>query len=88
LKGDFPPYAYPDGDAYRGIDVDVCRAVCDIIGVELEIKAFPNDELITMIRYGKADIAAGGLYPSEDSGEQCDFSVPYASCEQVILVRK
>jgi polar amino acid transport system substrate-binding protein len=89
VASDFPPYEYDGEDgAIIGLDIDVARAVCDLLHVDLEIKTADKDIRLTSVRFGKADMALGGLYLNDADAEIVDFSDPYVTCKQVIVVRK
>ena len=81
------PFSYIDTTgAYAGLNVQVAIAVCDHLGVELEIAEFQTGELITAVWYGKADIALGWL--PGDILDRVNLSDPYANSSHVIIVRK
>ncbi len=89
FDGAFPPYSYDDGSGnIVGLDVDVARAVCDYLHVDMEIAVVPREELVTTVQFGKADLSLGGVTNNEEDAELVDFSMPYAGCTQVIVVRK
>ena len=89
LVGEFPPYSYDDGRGNTiGIDVDVARAVCDIIHVQMKITLSDKSSLVTMVQYGKADLALGSITDNEADKQLVDFSNPYTKTTQVIVVRK
>jgi len=87
LPPDSPPYSFrgEDGEFY-GFDVDVARAVCDFLGVELRIIEEEARELITAVWFGRADLAMGWL--PDDVDEQVSISEPYADTSQVVIVRR
>ncbi len=89
FDGNFPPYSYDDGSGKLvGLDVDVARAVCDILRVDMEILLVPRGELVTTVQYGKADLSLSGVTNNEADVLLVDFSDPYTTCTQVIVVRK
>lgn len=88
FRADFAPYSYLDGEGRpAGLDIDVARAVCDILGVDVEFVLTDTDELVTAVRYGKADLALGGLCASEEVSELVNFSEPYTQAVLGIFVR-
>lgn len=83
------PFAYTDENGQAaGIDIDVARAVCDKIDAGLVIRDGKGDDLIYMVRSGRADFALGRLTKTEENEELAAFSQPYYTCRQVIIVRK
>jgi len=87
IPPDSPPFSYKDinGDLV-GMDVEVARAVCDFLGVELEIIEYDAWELANAVWFGRADMALGWL-PVEGEG-LVNISEPYANAEHVVIVRR
>lgn len=83
----FEPYEYYDNQEIVGIDVDMARAVCDILGMELKIEDMEFDSIINAVTSGKADVGIAGLTITEDRLENVDFTDPYTTATQVIIVR-
>lgn len=87
-NAEFPPYESMEGDKVVGIDADMMQAVCDVLGMELEIENIEFDSIIPEIQSGKADVGAAGMTVTEDRLKNVDFSDSYATGTQVIIVRK
>ncbi|MGN1101107.1 MAG: transporter substrate-binding domain-containing protein [Huintestinicola sp.] len=87
-NAEFPPYESMSGEDVVGFDVDMMTAVCDIIGMELEIENMAFDSIIAAVDSGKADVGAAGMTVTEDRLENVNFSDPYTTATQVIIVRK
>ena len=83
----FEPYEYHEGDEIVGIDPEMAQAVCDILGMELQIEDMEFDSIIAAIQSGKADIGVAGMTVTEDRLENVDFTDTYATSKQVIIVR-
>ena len=71
-----------------GFDVDMMRAVCDKLGVELVIEDMAFDSIISAVDSGKADVGVAGMSVTKDRLKNVNFSDPYTSASQVIIVRK
>ena len=84
----FEPYEYYDGDTIVGIDAEMAQAVCDKLGYELKIEDMEFDAIINAVQSGKADIGVAGMTVTEDRLKSIDFSDPYTTATQVIIVRK
>ena len=85
---DSPPFSVMDMyGGFSGLDIEVARAVCDVLGVELQIIEYDAWELVTAVRYGRADLALGWL-PSEGEEHLIHISEPYAHAEHVVVVRR
>ena len=85
-NAEFPPYEYHEGDKIVGIDVEICQAIADELGRELVIEDMAFDSVITSVYTGKADLGAAGLTVTEDRLKNINFSTPYATAAQVIIV--
>ncbi len=84
----FPPYELLEGDKVVGFDADMMKAVCDKLGYELKIENMDFDSIIAAVDSGKADVGAAGMTVTEDRLKNIDFSNPYTTATQVIIVRK
>ena len=87
-NAEFPPYEYHDANEIVGIDVDICSAIAEKMGLELEIEDIAFDSIIPELTSGKADIGAAGMTVTEDRKQTVDFSDTYATAKQVIIVKE
>ena len=83
----FEPYEYYENQEIVGIDADMAQAVADILGMELKIEDMEFDSIINAVTSGKADIGVAGMTITEDRLLNVDFSDPYTTATQVIVVR-
>lgn len=84
-----PPYSYYDSNTQPvGLDIDIARAVCDILHVEMEVSVVDVSDLIITVQYGKADFSLGGVTNNEEDAKLVVFSNPYTVCTQVIVTRR
>lgn len=86
----FPPYEMyaDDGTTIVGIDAEMAQAVCDKLGYELKIEDMEFDAIINAVVSGKADMGVAGMTITEDRQKNVDFTDPYTTATQVIIVRK
>ncbi len=84
----FEPYEYYDGTVVVGIDADIAQAICDKLGMTLQIEDMEFDAIITAVQSGKADFGIAALTVTEERLENVSFSTTYAVSRQVIVVRK
>ena len=87
-NAEFPPYEYHEGNEIKGIDVEICWAVAEKLGLELQIEDVAFDAIIPEVASGKADLAAAGMTVTEDRKQNMDFSDTYATSIQLILVQE
>ena len=85
---DFPPYDYLYGEEYAGIDMDIIRAVCKEIGYKPEFRQNNFDSIIMSVKQHKADMGASGFTITDDRKQNVDFSEPYTTVKQVVVVLK
>lgn len=84
----FEPYEFYSNQEVVGIDAEMARAVCDKLGYELKIEDMEFDSIINAVTSGKADMGVAGMTITEDRLKSVDFSTPYTTATQVIIVRK
>ena len=84
----FEPYEYYSEEKIVGIDADLAQAICDKLGMELEIEDMEFDSIITAVQSGKADIGVAGMTVTEDRLKNIDFTDSYTTAKQVIIVKK
>ena len=82
------PFSYINTDGeFAGLNVDVARAVCDYLGLELIIVSVEVANLIPEVMNGRVDIALGWL-PDDLGDNLVNVSEPYADIAQVVIVRR
>lgn len=86
-NAEFPPYEYYEGDKVVGIDAEIAAAIAADMGYTLVIEDMAFDSIIAAVQSGKADIGAAGMTVSEDRLKSIDFSDPYTTASQVIIVK-
>lgn len=85
-NAEFPPYEYYEEGVVTGIDIDIMQAVCDKLGMELEIEDMAFDSIISAVSTGKVDIGASGFTVTEERKKNINFSDTYAISKQVVIV--
>ena len=83
----FKPYEYYENGEITGFDVDMMNAICDKLGMTLKIEDMEFDAIINAVQSGKADVGAAGMTMTEDRLKSIDFSSPYTTAKQVIIVK-
>ncbi|MCR5418814.1 MAG: transporter substrate-binding domain-containing protein, partial [Lachnospiraceae bacterium] len=84
----FAPYEYYQNSVIIGIDVDLAQAICDKLGYELAIKETEFEDIPEAVSSGKVDMGIAAMSITEDRLKIIDFSDPYTTSSQVIIVRK
>ena len=79
--GDLVPLGY-QGSKTRsivGLDVDVCAAIAEYLGVKLDLKTVSVDARIPSLETGRIDVMTASLAYTPVRAKQIDFSSAYMS---------
>ena len=88
-NAEFPPYESKDNKGnVVGIDVDIMKAICDMLDMDLEIKDTAFDSILANVERKMADVGVAGMTITEERRKQVDFTDPYTTAKQVVIVRK
>ncbi len=82
----FPPFEYIENNEVVGVDVEIAQALADELGVTLVVENVKFDTIVPSIDAGKADVGIAGMTITEDRKETVDFSDPYITSVQYIIV--
>ena len=82
----FPPFEYIDGTEPAGVDVDICKAIADKLGVELKVVDMDFDGVINALVAGKGDIIGAGMTITPEREESVDFSEVYFTSAQYMIL--
>ncbi len=90
IDPEYPPFSYLGDDGnYTGFDVEVCQAVCDLLGWKLEIFGVNWDEKLVQLDSMECDCVWSGmtiLDSMKEAGYQ--ISAPYYDNTQVLVVKE
>lgn len=87
-KFDYPPYSFSDDHGRpAGYNVELLRAVAEVMGLDIEVRVGPWDEIRTALQNGEID-AIAGMYYSADRDRQVDFSPPYTAVNHAVFVHQ
>ena len=89
IDPEYPPFSYLGDDGnYTGFDVEVCQAVCDSLGWELEIFGVNWDEKLVQLDSMECDCVWSGM-TILDSMKEAGYviSEPYYDNTQVLVVK-
>src|SRR5574344_2722716 len=84
----FAPYEYYQNNEIVGVDVEGGKKIAEKLGKKLVVRDVAFDSIINELNSGKADFAAAGMSIDEERKKSVDFSIEYATSEQVVVVRK
>ncbi|WP_276272569.1 basic amino acid ABC transporter substrate-binding protein [Haloarcula litorea] len=84
----FPPFEMKEGGELVGFDIDLLEAVVGQSDYELSgWEEFEFDSLIPALTNDNIDVIAAGMTINEKRDETIDFTDPYYSSDQAIVVR-
>ncbi|WP_448532394.1 basic amino acid ABC transporter substrate-binding protein [Pseudothermotoga sp.] len=86
-SADFPPFEYIENGQFVGFDMDLMREIAKIAGFELKFVDMSFDSLIPALRVGQIDVAAAAMTITEERKKVVDFSMPYWTADQSIIVK-
>lgn len=90
----FPPYEFyflnpeTNEEELSGFEMALAQGLAAELGVEFKLVEQQFAGLITALRAGDLDVIISGMSIKPDRQEQVDFSDPYYSGTQIMLVRK
>lgn len=88
-NAEFPPYENITEDGLIvGMDIDIMKAVCDELDIKLEVENTAFDSVIVSVERGISSVAASGITITPERLEHVDFSDPYTTAKQVVIVRE
>lgn len=85
-NAEFPPFEYLEDGKVVGFDVDLINALGKEMGREIVIKDMSFDGLLPALQTGKVDIVIAGMTATPEREKTVNFSSPYYSANQVIIV--
>ncbi len=89
IDPEYPPFSYLGDDGnYTGFDVEICQAVCDYLGWDLEIFGVNWDEKLVQLDSFECDCVWSGM-TILDSMKEAGYtlSAPYYDNTQVLVVK-
>ena len=83
----FAPYEFIYNGEIVGVDIAIMNAVAEKLGKKIVVSDVDFNTICTSVQNGKADVGAAGITIRPDRAEQVDFSIPYSSTEQYVIVK-
>ncbi len=89
IDANFPPFAYigPDGQP-TGFDVDSLNWIAKEMGFKVTHQPMEWSGIVASLKAKKIDMIYSGLSLTEERATQIDFSDPYWTIKQVVVVPK
>ena len=83
----FAPFEFISNGEVVGVDIAICEEIAKEIGVKLVVKDVAFNTILGAIESGKAAIGAAGITITDERKDQVDFSIPYTTSKQFIVVK-
>jgi polar amino acid transport system substrate-binding protein len=88
-SGNMPPMTQVDKDGkVTGFDIDMARLMAAGMGVKLEIKTMPFDQLLPALEHGEVDVVISNLTMTPERNMHVAFAGPYLSSGKCIITRR
>ncbi len=91
-NAEFPPFEFVAGtgviDQYDGIDMAIAKQIAEENGMTAAVENMEFDSLIVALQNGQIDAVIAGMTVTEERLEAVDFSTPYYTATQVMIVRE
>ena len=91
-NAEFPPFEFVTSngviDQYDGIDMAIAKQIAEENGMTAAIENMEFDSLLIALENGQIDAAIAGMTVTEERQEQVDFSTPYYTATQVMIVKE
>lgn len=88
-NAEFPPFEYVDDNGdFDGFDIALMQAVCDKMGVKMEVNNMEFKSLLGAMQLNSIDVIAAAMTVTEERQQSVDFTDSYYEAKQVIIVNK
>lgn len=84
----FEPFEYRKNNEVVGFDVEMGKQIAKDMGKKLKVEDMDFGGIIAAVQTGKVDIGLAGMTANDERRESVDFSEPYFTAQQVVVVRK
>ena len=90
-NAEFPPFEFVASsgviDQYDGIDMAIAKQIAEENGMTAAIENMEFDSLLVALQNGQIDAVIAGMTVTEERLEAVDFSTPYYTATQVMIVK-
>ena len=91
-NAEFPPFEYISAegviDEFDGIDMVIAKTIAEENGMKAVIENMEFDSLLIALQNGMIDAVIAGMTVTEERAEAVDFTTPYYTATQVMIVAK
>jgi glutamine transport system substrate-binding protein len=83
----YPPFEYKDGNDYKGIDIDLIKAIAKKEGFKIELNPMDFGGIIPAMQANQLDVAIAGMSITDERKKIVDFSDPYFDAGLIVVVK-
>lgn len=91
-SADFPPFEFMTDNGiigqYDGIDMAIAKQIADENGMTAAIVDMEFESLLDALQNDQVDAVIAGMTVSDKRSEQADFSIPYYTATQVMIIKE
>jgi len=89
VRGDhnYPPYEFQTKNGPTGFNVEIMRAVAEVMGLGIEVRLGPWREVRSDLEAGRIDVLTG-MSHSKDRDLKVDFCAPHLVVSHAVFVRR
>ncbi len=91
-NAEFPPFEYISAEGvigeFDGIDMVMAKEIAEANGMTAVIENMEFDSLLIALQNGMIDAVIAGMTVTEERAEAVDFTTPYYTATQVMIVPK
>lgn len=89
---EFPPFEFVTAsgviDTFDGIDMAIAKKIAEENGMSVQMESMEFDSLLVALQNGQIDAAIAGMTITEERAKSVDFSTPYYTATQVMIVKE
>ncbi len=89
---EFPPFEFVAAEGvigtFDGIDMAIAKKIAEENGMEAEMESMEFDSLLVALQNGQIDAVIAGMTITEDRAKSVNFSTPYYTATQVMIVKE
>lgn len=91
-NAEFPPFEFVASqgviDQYDGIDMAIAKKIAEDNGMTAAVENMEFDSLLVALQNGQIDAVIAGMTATDERRETVDFSTPYYTATQVMIVKE
>ncbi len=82
----FAPFEFIYEGKVVGVDIAICEEIAKALDVELVVEDVAFNTILGAIESGKCALGAAGITITDERKDQVDFSIPYTTSKQFVVV--